>query len=200
MNPERRSLGAVDVELIDAGAPGLEPAGVIFIFGTRLEAPAALAAGLYRDGLAPLVVVTGGALRQPDGLVEADRHGALLLDYGVPEEAIVVENKSGSTTENVLFALPLLEARCERVDSVIAVVKWYHRRALVTLAQHIPTLSRICVKDYEPIDPPTGQPISRSNWAARADRLERETTYMRELVSNGTDPLVRDSPGWRRTL
>ena len=112
MSPPTASTG-VDVELIDAWAPGQEPADVIFVFvfGTRLESPAALAAESYRDGLAPLVVVTGGAARQRDGLVEADRHRALLIDKGVPGDAIVAENKSATTTENVLLALPLIQAR-----------------------------------------------------------------------------------------
>ena len=70
----------------------------------------------------------------------------------------------------------------------------------MTLAEHIPTLSRIFVKDYDPIDPGTGELISRSHWAPKADRLKRETTRMRELRANGTDLLVRATSGWQRTF
>lgn len=97
---------------IDARAVGLGPADLIFVFGTRLEAPAVLAADLFIRGLAPLVVVTGGTSRQADGLNEARHHLELLTIRGVPRDAVIVEDRSANTSENVLFALPLVHARC----------------------------------------------------------------------------------------
>jgi uncharacterized SAM-binding protein YcdF (DUF218 family) len=176
---------------MDARAPGLGPADLSFVFGTRLARPAELAADLFLNGLAPMVVVTGGSERQPDGLNEAEHHRDVLLSKGVPEHAIVVENRSTNTPENVLFALPMIGARCDRApETVIAVVKRFHRRALITLARLMPSIERIYAVDYEPdvaLAPPN------------PDRTQRETTHLQALAAEGVDLLVADGNGWRRS-
>lgn len=181
---------ALNTEIMDARAPGLGPADLIFVFGTRLARPAELAGDLYLDGLAPFVVLTGGSSRQADGLNEADHHRELLLNRGVPESALVVERRSSTTPENVQYALPLIEERCgELPTTVIAVVKRFHRRALITLAQSVPTIERIYAVDYEPdvsLAPPS------------ADRREREAAYFESMAAEGIDLLVADGNGWRR--
>jgi uncharacterized SAM-binding protein YcdF (DUF218 family) len=176
---------------MDAQAPGLGPADLVFVFGTRLARPAELAADLFVDGLAPLVVVTGGSERQADGRNEAEHHREVLLARGVPEAAVIVENRSTNTPENVLFALPLIEARCaEPPVTVIAVVKRFHRRALITLARFVPSVERIYAVVYEPdvaIAPPS------------SDRTERELAHLESLAAECVDLLVADGNGWCRT-
>lgn len=179
----RDSLG-VD-SAIDARAAGLGPADLIFVFGTRLAVPAGIGAGLFKQGLAPFIVVTGGAARQPDGLNEAEHHRTLLLAAGVPNDSIVVENQSSNTQENVLFALPLIAQRHPNPRTVIAVVKRNHRRALVLLARHVPSLEQIFAVDYEV--------------EARPGRVEKERRYLRELAAGGADLLVVSGHGWRRS-
>jgi len=173
-------------DTIDARAEGLEPADLIFIFGTRLDAPAHIAAELFRRGLAPLVVATGGSGRQADGLNESAHHLEILVRSGVPRGAVIVEDRSTTTTENVRFALPLIEARIGAPSSVITVVKRHHRRALITFARCAPTIERFFVADYQPA-------------AVTRDRLEREVRYIRELIAQGVDPLVADGNGWCRS-
>lgn len=170
---------------IDARAPGLAAADLIFVFGTRLADPARIAGDLFRQRMAPFVVLTGGSVRQPDGLNEAEHHRDLLLAAGMPADSIILENRSSSTAENVLFALPLIEQRCPKPRSVIAVVKRNHRRALVTLARHTPSLQRIYAVDYAPVASP--------------DRTDKELRYMRDLRAAGFDLLIADGSGWRRS-
>jgi len=176
---------------MDARADGIGPADLIFVFGTRLAAPAELAAEQFLSGRAPVVVVTGGSSRQADGLNEAEHHRNVLLSLGVPLDAIIVENRSSTTPENVLFALPLIEARCGSMPTtVIAIVKRYHRRALVTLARYTPTIERIFAVDYEPdtgLAPPS------------PDRPEREARHLESLLAEGVDLLIADGHGWRRS-
>lgn len=175
--------GALPVE-IDARAVGLAPADLIFVFGTRLRDPALLAAGLFGRGLSPRIVVTGGSSRQVDGLNEADHHCAVLLELGVPRDAIIVENASSNTVENVVFALAVL-AELPPPRTVIAVVKRHHRRALVTLALHVPSIERLYAVDY-PAE-------------TRPGRIETEVRHMRALRGRGIDVLVADGEGWRRS-
>ena len=176
--------GLID-SAIDARAAGLAAADLIFVFGTRLTEPDLLAADLYRRCLAPFVVLTGGSDRQPDGLNEAEHHQGLLMAAGVPADSVIVENRSSNTYENVLFALPLIEQRRPNPRSAIAVVKRSHRRALITLAHHAPSIGRIYAVDYD-ID-------------VGAARIAKQRRHVRELVGAGVDPLVADGQGWRRS-
>lgn len=174
---------ALPVE-VDARAAGLAPADLIFVFGTRLRAPAVVAAGLFGQGLAPRIVVTGGSSRQVDDWNEADHHCAVLIELGVPRDAITVENASSTTLENVVFALPML-AELPPAKKVITVVKRHHRRALVTLALHAPSIERLYAVDY---------PAETRN-----DRIAKEVQHMRALAERGIDLLVSDGEGWRRS-
>jgi uncharacterized SAM-binding protein YcdF (DUF218 family) len=190
----------VDLDLIEAGAPGIGLADVIFVFGTLHTNAAEVAADHYFRGYAGVIVVTGGESRARPGHEEALRHRDLLVGRGVPQDAIVVENASRSTYENVTMALPLLRDRVGDVRTVLAVVKWFHRRALVTLARHIPSVERIYAAAYEPHDPVTGKVLLRSTWQTTSPRsVARELAFMRSLVAGGFDPLVRTDDGWVRS-
>ena len=79
------------------------------------------AARLYRAGNAPLVVVSG-----ENDLISAV---PLLLDFGVPREAIVVDNSSRNTYENSRFTERLLKERGGAAGKSVL---------LVTSAWHMP--------------------------------------------------------------
>lgn len=192
--------GAVDLGLIDAHAGEVLEADLIFIFGTLHWTPAELAADLYHAGRAPLVVTTGGPDHHPRRISEAVVHQRLLVGAGVPEDAVIVEDRSTTTLENVTMAAPLIAETVGKVRSVIAVVKWFHRRALVNLAAHIPHLERIYAADYEPFNTQRRIALSRQNWTNSCPRsVHRETRYMRDLTANGFDVLQRTGSGWLRT-
>lgn len=133
----------VDLELIEASAHGVGAADVIFVFGTLHTTPAEVAADHYHRGYSNLIVVTGGESRSRPGHHEALRHRDLLVALGVPSSAIIVEEKSASTLENVTMAIPLVLERVPELRTVLAVVKWYHRRALLTLAHHVTSIEHI---------------------------------------------------------
>ena len=62
---------------------------------------------LYRAGRAPLVLCSGGGADHP----EAPVMGRLLQEWGVPAEAILLEDQSLSTRENALFSYSILNTR-----------------------------------------------------------------------------------------
>lgn len=55
---------------------------------------------LYRDGLAPVFIVTGGKL-PGDRTTEADAARAYAISKGVPSDAILVEDRSRTTLEQL---------------------------------------------------------------------------------------------------
>jgi uncharacterized SAM-binding protein YcdF (DUF218 family) len=90
------------------------------------------AARLYRAGKAPMVLVTGGAIPWlGSDIPEAVSMQALLVEWGVPGEAIIAESASRNTYENAVFSKQLLaEHGLRRVLLVTSVL--HMRRALAT--------------------------------------------------------------------
>jgi uncharacterized SAM-binding protein YcdF (DUF218 family) len=71
-----------------------------------------------------VVVASGGAFVEGDG-AESPATADLLVEWGVPREAIVVEGRSGTTRENAVETAKLLAERS------------LHRVLLVTSAAHM---------------------------------------------------------------
>lgn len=104
-------------------------ADAIIVLGGEPESRPAAAAKLYREGVAPLLFVTGigdnGTIRD------------VLLQSGVPASSIRVEANSSSTLQNADFSRPLLEKAGIR-RALIVTSPFHSRRALATFQQRIP--------------------------------------------------------------
>ena len=113
---------------VDSGAVTAD--AMVILGGGAPERPER-ATELFGQKAAPLIIVSGIG----DGLVNQQ----LLKKLGVPENAIIVEERSISTFENAKFSIPILRQR--GVKSVIIVTSWYHsRRALKTFEHLAPDL------------------------------------------------------------
>jgi len=67
-------------------------------------------AALYRAGKAPRVIVTGGNQPWSEATAaEADLIRDLLMEWGVPKEAIFLEGSSRNTRENALYSKIILD-------------------------------------------------------------------------------------------
>jgi uncharacterized SAM-binding protein YcdF (DUF218 family) len=188
-------------DLVDASAPGLEKADLVFVFGSTLTGPIEPAARLLHEGWAPTVVLTGGPNRRLTEHVESQVHARLLRKVGVRDEQMIVETTSTTSAENVAHAKPLIEERCGEVKTVIAVVKWWQRRQLHVLAAGLPTVERIYSVTWNPPARISGLPYDASNWAESADRhrIESEYKYFRGRLYAGELPwLARNGDGWVR--
>jgi uncharacterized SAM-binding protein YcdF (DUF218 family) len=85
------------------------------------------AARLLRAGKAPFLVVSGGGGPYTGGpQTPADSMADVLVELGVPRDALVLETRSRSTAENARFSKPLLEARGAR--RVLVVTSAAHMR------------------------------------------------------------------------
>ena len=92
----------------------LENADCIVGFGNFNTDIARRTAELYHEGYAPKVLFTGGLGRNTEGLLpepEAIRFARVAMDCGVPEEDILIEDKSANTKENIEFTRSLLKQR-----------------------------------------------------------------------------------------
>jgi uncharacterized SAM-binding protein YcdF (DUF218 family) len=92
------------------------------------------AADLFERGLAPVVMVTGG--KQPgDRFTEAESSRAYLLDLGVPDEAILLENEGRTTYGSLEHATDLL--RADSIDQVVLVTDPYHALRSRLIAEEV---------------------------------------------------------------
>lgn len=124
-----------------------------FVFGTwnAWEASIEKAADLYRQGLVPKIIVSGGK-NEKTGIVEGDYMAKELNKLGVPAKDVLIENKSTNTLENVLFSRDIIEQEIglENISTIVAVVKNYHaRRSLMTLRKHLPMSIRLKSAPYK---------------------------------------------------
>ena len=92
------------------------------------------AAQLYREGYAPKILFTGGLGRNTEGLLpepEALRFAKVAMACGVPEEDIILEDKSRNTKENIEFTRTLLEERGIPHGHILGVHQPFMERRIV---------------------------------------------------------------------
>jgi len=119
---------------------------------------------LYRDGVAPRVVVTGSK-RPGDRVTEAYAGLAYLMKRGVPEQSIVVVDDGSSTVESLGASGRVLHRM--GVDEVTIVSDAYHSFRLVGIAEEEGLVARI-----SPTDTPYGTGQLLKEWAVvSASRL-----------------------------
>ncbi len=97
------------------------------------------AATLYRVGLAPCLIPTGGVRRltKEGEMTESEYLARQLAMYNVPEDAILPENEATTTRENMLFGSVLLERALKPrgAFAVYIVTSAYHLRRSMALAR-----------------------------------------------------------------
>ena len=110
-----------------------EEADVIVGFGNFNTNIARRAAELYRQGLAPVILFTGGLGRNTEGRLpepESVRFARVAMECGVPECAMILESESTNTAENILFTKRLLEERAVRHDRILGVHQPFMERRI----------------------------------------------------------------------
>jgi uncharacterized SAM-binding protein YcdF (DUF218 family) len=114
----------------------------ILVLGSHDLRVAERGADIYLQGLAPIIIFSGGLGNLTKGMwteTEADLFATIALDKGVPREAIFIENKSTNTGENILFTQQLLKDKNLDLQSFIVVQKPYmERRSYATFKKHWP--------------------------------------------------------------
>ena len=136
----------------------VSPAACIIGFGCINDDIAIRCAELYRDGYAPKVMFSGGLGRNTLGRwakSEAERFAEIAMANGVPAEAILLENRSTNSAENILFSREILEAEGLAHKPLICVHKpFMERRLMAAMGVYWPevnavyTSPRMTVGDY----------------------------------------------------
>lgn len=111
----------------------LRPAGVIVVLGGNVgpdggigrdtEERTRAGVTLYKQGLAPHIHFTGGAL-PPGEVGPGEQMRRLAVSLGVPEAATSAESNSRSTLQNAMFSQPILGSLAKQ--PIILVSDGYH--------------------------------------------------------------------------
>lgn len=120
----------------------LSNADMIFVLGSNDIRVADRAAEIYKEGLAPFVVCSGGNGKRSDfNEPEAKLFSERMINLGVPREKIFLEPNSSNTGENVLFTQKLLKEKGIEINKIIAVQKPYmERRTFATISKQWPEI------------------------------------------------------------
>ena len=141
------------------------------------------AAQLYRRGVAPRVIVSGGNLQMLRGgaaaNTEAEGMRRFLIDLGVPAEAIVTEGASINTIENMAFVRPLVNG-----GSAALVTSGYHMPRALKLARQAGLKVAAFPTDWRAL--PAARP-SWENWIPSVAGLGMSGVALRELIALAID-------------
>jgi uncharacterized SAM-binding protein YcdF (DUF218 family) len=117
---------------------------------------ATAAADLYRAGLFPVLVFSGGnspttRARFPRG--EAVHYREHALSLGVPDEAILVEPNAANTGQNITLSRELLAEAGVQVESLLLISKPYmERRSYATCRKLWPEADVVCASEPLELD------------------------------------------------
>lgn len=135
-----------------------QKADCIVGFGNFNDNIARRAAELYHQGYAKRILFTGGLGRNTRGLLpepEAARFARVAVACGVPEDAILQEDRSTNTKENILFTRKLLTELGLPHDHILGVHQpFMERRICAALGVYWPevkitvTSPQVTIQEY----------------------------------------------------
>ena len=158
-----------------------QPSDILFIPGNGHAEPSELAARLYREGIAPLLLPSGryaigsGAFggqksgaRAYVGRFETEwafmRH--VLLENGVPDEAILREDEATYTYQNAIFSRRRTDKQHLHVSRGIVCCMPVHARRAKMYYQTLYPNARLL------ICPAPGADVTRENWMREPDGID----------------------------
>jgi uncharacterized SAM-binding protein YcdF (DUF218 family) len=150
-------------------------------------------ARLYRAGKAPFIVATGGGGPQDSPQRPGEATADLLVEWGVPREAILVERKSRNTYQNALFAKQLLDAH-GITGPVLLVTSARHMQRSVLIFESVGVEVIPAATDYSRGSVKLGTPMA---WLPDAGTLRGTTSVFKEWLGIAVDRLrgrIRAAP------
>lgn len=151
----------------------MEPSDIIFLPGNSFPQMAEAAAGLWNSGFAPLILPSGHhsvleenfqSVRDRTGRydgcfpTEWDFMKHILHLHGIPDSAILMENRATFTYENALYSRELTDRLKIQIHKAIICCNSYHARRCLLYYQLLYPEAELLVF---PVD--TG--INKSNWS-----------------------------------
>ena len=144
------------------------------------------AAKLYKDGKAPLILLSGGRINWFDNEEsEAQDMTKLLELMGIPSAAIIQEGKSVNTHENAIFTQKILEE--QGIETILLVTSAFHTPRALKIFQHLgidtipaPTDFYVSQQELQEVDNSVESTIL--SLIPNTKSLDRTTTVLKEYI------------------
>ena len=168
-----------------------EKADVIFVPGNGYPQMAEKAAELYRNGVAPKILPSGrysitagrftGVLDKKECYcgtykTEWDFLKDVLMQNGVPEEAILKEDQATYTYENAIYSRQVTDHAELEIERAILCCKSYHARRCLMYYQLLYPKTEFYVV------PVNADGITRENWKKNEEGIDAVTGELSRIV------------------
>jgi uncharacterized SAM-binding protein YcdF (DUF218 family) len=90
---------------------------------------------LYREGYFPKIIVSGGMGHSSSTVTEAEGMKRYLVEQGIPEDDILLENEAHSTYENLLFSRDVMKEN--ELNSAVIITHTYHGARALNVASFL---------------------------------------------------------------
>lgn len=134
----------------------------IWVFGSPndINERVQLAVELYKNNRAPYILFSGGKGKK-GSVPEAQIMKEKAISLGVAEDAILTEEESNNTTENILCSMLVLERKflLQNIERIVVVSSPFHiQRLSLTLSRYMPKWIKysFCYNN--------NSPVSKENW------------------------------------
>jgi uncharacterized SAM-binding protein YcdF (DUF218 family) len=129
----------------------------LFVFGCAQISVPRLAAKLFHQNIAPVILVSGAMGKTAStifGVSECDMFFQELVKEGVPSNAVILERNATNTGENIMFGMKMLRDRGIDPKSVLCVSQPYHaRRCKATFQKREPDVTiNVCSPEGDVLD------------------------------------------------
>ncbi|MFC5732545.1 YdcF family protein [Cytobacillus gottheilii] len=154
----------------------ISSADVILVPGANHPQLMEKAVDLYKQGFAPYILPSGG-YKPHVGSTEWEYLSKIAIEYGLPEEVILKEDKAQHTLENARFSLKVLRDKDISFNKAIIVCKAGHsRRALLCYQHEFPKEVEFLVS---PVVDRHG--ITKDNWFLTEIGIRRIMTEVQKI-------------------
>ena len=150
---------------------------IALVFGTRHQEAINRVYELYQNKFINKILVSGG-INRVTGKNEAFEICRKLMNLGIEQRDIVLEDQSTNSLENVLFSKKVIDEKFgfNNIKKIIAVVKHYHsRRALMTLKKYFPKTIKLIPVTYEIYG------FTKDNWSANEIGREKVISEWKKI-------------------
>ena len=144
------------------------------------------AAALYHAGRVKYIVASGGVKWEYEGTMisEADLMARIMMEKGVPESAIILDNEARTTIENMICGTLALNRAIDfqKIKRVIIVTSETHMRRSMALAK------ALLPRKYEISAYPSYPELGKEEWLSiedNRDSLNSCVTLIKGLVDDG---------------
>lgn len=182
----------IDRLLFDGLEDNGEAADCVIVLGSTKAAEyrVPVAAEVYKAGRSGKILLCGEKIRNfaDESMSEAAKMRQKLLELGVPEVDILMEENSQNTIENMICALLELQRSLwlNRIKSVLLVTTTYHMRRSLQIARY---LFPAHIKVYPcPADDNTTRRDNWMNSPGGRTRAKAEALKIVQCVYNGVIP------------